>query len=135
MHSFLLREQHGGEVAAVSQANAPRWCRRVPDEYVLGDVPGHNCGGFIEIARGQGLGRDASPRCGLVKADRHLRAISARLAAAGFHPDPNLEPPRFRPEHPEKLDDRASQATAGDTARLGDGSQAVRPAAARQDRW
>src|SRR5690242_8251284 len=77
VHSLLFREQHGSEIAAVSRANAPRWCGRVVDEYVPSHVAGHHCGGFIEIVRGHSLGRDASPRGGFVKADRHLRATSA----------------------------------------------------------
>src|SRR5690348_24615 len=136
VYAFLLRKQHGSEVAAVGSADTPWWCCRVPDEYVLGDVARNRCGGLIEVARDHGLARDALPRCGFVQADRHLRVLSARwVAGDGFHPDPDLEPPRVRPEHPEKLDDRTGQVTAGDTARLGYGSQPVRPAAAGQDRW
>src|SRR6516164_4860945 len=101
VHSFLLRDKHGSEVAAVSRANAPRWCGWVVDEYVPSDVAGHQRGGFIEIVRGHGLGRNAFPRCGFVKADRHLHATSAVPAMAGFHQDPNPEPPWIRPEHPE----------------------------------
>src|SRR5262249_42883072 len=116
------------------------------------NVAGCQCGGLIEIVSGQGLSRNAFPRRGFVKADRHPYAISVScvavaglnwvavagfnwVAVAGFNPDPNLEPPWVRPEHPEKLDDRTGQATAGNTTRLGDGRQAVRPASARQDRW
>src|SRR5690348_252941 len=77
--AFPLGEQPGSEIAAVGSANTPRWCCRVPGEYVLSDIAGCRCGGLVGVARDHGLGRDASPPCGFVEADRHLRDLSARL--------------------------------------------------------
>src|SRR6185437_2511682 len=112
-------EQHGCQITAVSHADAPRRYRGVSGEDAPGDVASSRTSGVVETARGQGLGTDTLPGSRVVKADRDpRRGVDLCQNGGAFHPYPDPDPARTRPQHSEETDDRSCQAAAVDPAGL-----------------